>query len=297
MTQFRVIFDTDLGSDVDDALALATIWGSPEIALEAVTTVYGDTALRARLAVRYAALAGRPVTAFAGRVETLSGREVWWPGHEGTLHEGPIDEVFESTDAVDLLLQATEDAPALLEVIAVGPLTNIAEALTRDPGFATRVRHLWIMGGGFDPVVSEHNLRSDSRAAAIVFASGIPTTVIGLEATQRVAVRTEQLARVTASGALGAALTADIHQWWKLWNEEWNVPHDPLAVLMMLRPDLFTFSEPGSVSVIENPGQDDDGVARFDVDPGGSVRVVTGLEVDTLTELMIDRVVAAQVTY
>ncbi|MEV5962175.1 nucleoside hydrolase [Kribbella sp. NPDC051952] len=80
----RIILDTDIGSDVDDAMALAQLMGTPGFDLVEVHTVYGDTRLRAQIARRYAALAGLEVDVVAGTAKPLSGREVWWAGHEGT---------------------------------------------------------------------------------------------------------------------------------------------------------------------------------------------------------------------
>ena len=85
-TTVKITPDTFIGSDVDDLLALATILGSPQLGLQRVTTVYGDTAFRARIGHRAYALAGRSAPPIAaGARETRSGKPVWWAGHEGAL--------------------------------------------------------------------------------------------------------------------------------------------------------------------------------------------------------------------
>lgn len=292
MPDHVVLFDTDIGTDVDDALALAVLLGSPAVQLRGVTTVYGDTVLRARLTARYAALAGRSLVAAAGREHTLSGREVWWAGHEGTLHEDLEREPVSATDAVEVLVSTVLDAPGLVDVIAVGPLTNIAAAIERDARFAASVRHLWVMGGAFETDEPEHNLRSDVAAANRVFGAGIPTTVGSLDATRRVVMREEQLGAIARSGPLGAALERDIHQWWAFWNETWNVPHDPVVVLALTAPELFSFSPWGRVSVIEDGEQE--GVSRFEPDPDGTVRYITDLDTAAVAAAIVAGVVAAQ---
>lgn len=292
MPDHVVLFDTDIGTDVDDALALAVLLGSPAVQLRGVTTVYGDTVLRARLTARYAALAGRSLVAAAGREHTLSGREVWWAGHEGTLHEDLEREPVSATDAVEVLVSTVLDAPGLVDVIAVGPLTNIAAAIERDARFAASVRHLWVMGGAFETAEPEHNLRSDVAAANRVFGAGIPTTVGSLDATRRVVMREEQLGAIARSGPLGAALERDIHQWWAFWNETWNVPHDPVVVLALTAPELFSFSPWGRVSVIEDGEQE--GVSRFEPDPDGTVRYITDLDTAAVAAAIVAGVVAAQ---
>src|SRR5215216_7994329 len=114
MVEFTL--DTDIGSDVDDLMALAMILGSAEMNLRAVTTVYGDTLLRARIVRRAYAVAGRPAPPVAaGARQTRSGKPVWWAGHEGALmpnlEREPLDE---SLDATALLC----DSPV---IAGVGP--------------------------------------------------------------------------------------------------------------------------------------------------------------------------------
>lgn len=283
----RVVFDTDIGSDVDDALALAVLLGrSPEAHLEAVVTVYGDTLLRARLAQRYARLAGRSIRVYAGEKLTRSGRDVWWAGHEGTLHDALDDERVEPEAGVDALLRIVLEAPGEIDLIAVGPLTNIAAAIDRDTAFGPALRGLWIMGGGFGIGRAEHNIRSDVDAARIVFGAGIPTTVAGLEITERLTVDQGQLTTIADSGPLGAALRRDIHQWWEFRRETWNVPHDPVAVLALLQPGLFEFSTPGTVTVA------DSGATSFTTG-AGSTRLIGDLDPHLVSEAIVDAVIAA----
>lgn len=279
-----VILDTDIGTDVDDAMALAALFGSPEVELLAVTTVYGDTALRARLARRYGSLAGRSLRVHAGIDQPLSAKPVWWAGHEGTLHEHLDDEAFEAEPAVDLLVRTVSERPGEIDIVGIGPLTNIAAAILRDASFAGGVRHLWLMGGRFDGAETEHNLRSDVTAAQVVFGSGIPTTVSSLEVTQRLNFGDAELERIAAAGALGAALRRDIQQWWEFWNETWNVPHDPLTVLTMTRPGLFELSEPGRLSM-------DGEFSTFTPGADGTARLVTGMDAAVVAEEIVRAVV------
>lgn len=289
-----VILDTDIGSDVDDAMALALLLASREVDLLGITTVYGDTLLRARIARRYTSLAGRDVPVFAGLAEPRSGRPVWWAGHEGSLHQALADEPVDPMPAVDFLLRSARAHAGTLEVIAIGPLTNIAAAIDQDPTFAARVRRLWVMGGDFAGGEAEHNFRSDSVAAVTVFGSGIATVVSGLEITRQLTIGADQLARLRAAGPLGAALGADIDQWWEFWNESWNVPHDPVTVLTLTRPDLFTLSDGGRIGVTTQ-GEAEEGRSHFEAEPGGSSRIVRALAAERVAEEIIEGIVAAGV--
>jgi purine nucleosidase len=290
-----LILDTDIGSDVDDAMALAQLLGSPDIDLAEVHTVYGDTRLRAQLARRYGVLGGRELTVVPGMTETLSGRRVWWAGHEGTLHDGLAAETISADSAPERLVELLRAHPGQLDVAAIGPLTNVAKALQLEPQAAFWIRHLWVMGGSFGDDVREHNFKSDDVAAQLVLSAGIPTTITGLEITRQVTIDKVRLERIRAAGPLGAALGADIEQWWAYWNETWNVPHDPIAVLALSCPELFAFSELGRVGIAV--GEERAGHSSFAPDPEGTVRIVTAVEAEEVAEEITARIVAAGTAY
>ena len=138
-----------------------------------------------------------------------------------------------------------ETAQALegeLEVIATGPLTNIARAITAAPAACARIKHLYIMGGAFWMNRAEHNIKCDADAALVVFGSGIAMTVISLDLTLRVRLGKNDLPRIAALGnGLGPLLKDQLIRWWEYAHIEGNSPHDPLAALAMVRPGLFGF--------------------------------------------------------
>ena len=289
-----IILDTDIGSDVDDAMALAVLLGRDDCDLLGVTTVYGDTLLRAQLAQRYASLVGRRLSVYPGRRETLSGREVWWAGHEGSLHDDLDSEPVEPLDAVEFLVRSVADRPGEIDVVAIGPLTNIGAALDADPAFAENLRSLVIMGGSFGPDAgAEHNFRSDAVAAQRVFDSALPTVVTGLDITGRHSVGAEQVARLADAGPLGAAVGRDIAQWWSYGDAQRNTPHDPVAVQSLLRPELFTVSEPGRIAITGDEGGGEPvGLSVFSAG-GGTHRIVTDVDAAAVSVSIIDDIVHA----
>src|SRR5919112_1682336 len=212
-----VLLDTDIGTDVDDLLALTLLLRAPEVQLIGVTTVYGDTVLRARMTrLVLDQMQRRAVPIGIGARETLSGRPVWWAGHEVQGIPG-LDrvQVDEGSTAADLLHQAATEHRGRLELFAIGPLTNVAEAIAADDSFATSLRHLYIMGGAFWMEQAEHNIKSDPEAAEIVFRSGIPLTICGLDVTQRVWLRETDIARVREeAGGVGHLLADQVRRWW-----------------------------------------------------------------------------------
>ncbi len=277
-----LVLDTDIGSDVDDLLALATILGSPSLTLRGVTTVYGDTTLRARMVARACRVAGVTVhPILAGLSQTRSGREVWWAGHEGQLMPELESETIDTEPSAVALLSGSPT------VAAVGPLTNIAAAV-RDPGHA--ITELFIMGGNFQGDRAEHNIRSDADAAADVFASGVSTTAVGLDQTTRVRVDQAVASELESSGPFGKLLAAEIRQYWEFSGENSNVPHDPIAIVMITDPELFRF-DTGSVKVSTtgaNPG-----FTTFSPDADGPHRIVADLDVGRVSELITTRMLAA----
>ncbi|WP_251855914.1 nucleoside hydrolase [Herbiconiux sp. L3-i23] len=272
----EVALDTDIGSDVDDLLALAVILGSPELDLKTVATVYGDTALRARIVAKMFAEAGRPAPLIvAGLSDTRSGREVWWPGHEGSTI------VDLAAQAYDADRDAVLDLAASASVVPIGPLTNIAAAIETPE---CRIARIVMMGGAFDGR-TEHNIRSDVDAADVVFRSAIPLVTVGIEQTERVRFTEAELDGL--AGPLGSLLDGEVRRYWSFAEQEWNTPHDPVAVVMLASPELFGF-ERGTITVVR--GGEGAGVTRFEPDPAGPHHIVTDFDVDAVSREIVARI-------
>ncbi|WP_328472594.1 nucleoside hydrolase [Actinoplanes sp. NBC_00393] len=275
----KIVLDTDIGSDVDDLLALALLFGSPECDLHAVATVYGDTVLRARMVRRAYRLAGRPVPPIAaGARQAHSGRPVWWAGHEGALMPDL------AAEPVDETLDATALVRAGRAVAAIGPLTNVAEAVAGPH----HIEQLIVMGGDFASGKPEHNIQCDVAAAQAVFDAEVPALVTGIDQTERIVLDEDSIAAVRASGPLGELLAAEIHQF-REWLGRPDSPHDAIAVLAAIRPELFTVV-PGRIRV------DSDGVTTLERRDDGPHRVVVDLDVPAVLREVVDRVCRAGVT-
>lgn len=272
------VLDTDIGTDVDDLLALSMIFGSPELSVRGVTTVYGDVALRARIVAKTYSAAGRPQPPIApGLAETLSGREVWWPGHEGVTITDLDAQTYHSDSSATELLTASPT------VVAIGPLTNIAAAVRHPEHVIERVV---IMGGEFTRGAVEHNIRCDVDAARALFGAGIPVLAVGLEQTGRVRLGHDELTRIEVAGPLGELIGKEMKRFWKFAEQDHNVPHDPIAALTLARPDLFEFTT-GTVTVA------DDGLTRFRAHPDGVHTIVTDMDTDAVASEIIRRILAA----
>jgi purine nucleosidase len=284
-----VVLDTDIGSDVDDLLALVMLALAPEVRLLGVTTVYGDTVLRARIVRDVCAALGRPEIAIApGAQATLAGRPVWWAGHEGQGIPRLEEIALGSAEEAGGYLRRVARAHAGdLELFAIGPLTNIAAVIETDAGFARAVRHLFIMGGLFWREATEHNIRCDPEAADIVFRSGIPITACGLDVTTRFTVGEREARAIgRAHGALGPVLEDQIRRCWAVQGRAQNTPHDPVAILMALEPEHFTFA---SCHVRVGLGETDLGRTSIARCGDGTVRVARDVDLAAARARLLQR--------
>jgi purine nucleosidase len=271
----RILLDTDIGSDVDDALALGLALASPELELVAVTTVAGDVDARARIAARLLGLAGRrDVEVCAGeRAPVLRGADRFgWFGHEGAaLADGPDAPVSREPAAARIARAAREIDG--LELVAVGPLSNLARALALDPELPRRVAGLWVMGGHLREVrIGAHvcapgvdyNLCSDPEAAVAVLGAGFRTTLVTADVTLRTWLRRAQLEELARAGPLARALAALVRVWEPVQRRiftdmggdvaEDNVAflHDPLTVLACVAPAPLRFETLRVATAVEN---------------------------------------------
>jgi purine nucleosidase len=283
------ILDTDIGTDVDDILALELLARAPEVDLIGVTTVYGDTVLRARMVRQVLDQMGRSdIPIGIGASETLTGRPVWWAGHEGQgIPDLDRAQVDERSTATDLLRQAAMEHRGRLNLFAIGPLTNVAEVLSADDSFAASLHHLYIMGGAFWMEQPEHNIKSDPEAADIVFRSGIPMTVCGLDVTQRVWLREPGVSQIgEAASGIGSMLEDQVRRWWSFIGANANNLHDPVAILPAIRPELFRF-EQCDVRV-ELDGMDV-GRTRVDRCGEGTLRIAADVDVEAAEQEIVRR--------
>lgn len=284
-----VLLDTDLGSDVDDELALAMLWGSPEVEVRGVCTTYGDVGLRARIALRMAELVGRPLAVAPGEALPASGADVWWAGTEGVAYDAlpPPSPTTQGDGSAGVRLLV--DGAAGAHLLAVAPLTSVAVAL--DAGL-DGLASLTVMGGDWtDADAAEHNLASDHVAARRVFTSGLPITVVGVDVTRRVRFGQAEVRRFAACGRLGAILAAEMRAWMRRWHEDVEVPHDPLTALALIEPDLFAFAVPCAVEVAHGSDARPAGAVRR-LAAAGSVRVATDVDAGAAARSIADRIAA-----
>jgi purine nucleosidase/pyrimidine-specific ribonucleoside hydrolase len=245
MDPIKVILDTDLGDDIDDAWALATCLGHPLIDLAGVATVWQDTQLRAAQTRKLLELAGRPdIPVAAGARDGLdcinalprnNQADLLSAEDEARLREG-------RDDGVRLLAELAEANPGAT-LLTIGALTDAARLIVEFPQAYDKLERVVIMGGHMIPTLAhpEYNTQCDPRASQIVFRSSKPVTMVGLDVTLKCQMTQDDLDTVEAKGTpLSRALIDMTNLWRKLDWAHLPIIHDPLAALVCVEPNLVT---------------------------------------------------------
>ena len=264
MTPRRVHVDTDPG--LDDLLALALAFASPELSVEGVTTVAGNAALPivTANARRFCALAGAEVPIGVGANQPLALTPIdasHFHGKDGR-RGAPLPEVADAplAPARDVLRHSLVSRGVEC-VIALGPLTNVATLAVEDPRLFANAEVVWMggtLGAGNVTPAAEYNAYADPRALRILLGSGVRLRIVGLEVTTRIRLDAAELESLdfgdSARGRLVSALLSGLCDAERsLSGAGRAVLHDPTAVVAALAPELFAFA-PQSLEVCDREG-------------------------------------------
>lgn len=238
----KIIIDTDIGDDIDDAFAVALALRSPELQILGITTTFGDTAERAKLVDRLLAAVGRedipvavgtptaPKTAFTQRAYA-DGGNLPPKSHPA---------------AVDFILGQIRRYPGEITLVGIGPLFNVGALIEKDPETFRKLRRVVMMGGSIErgygwlpygppvPPEPEWNIMNDIPAAQELFASGVPIYLMPLDSTQ---LKLDEVKRAFLFGQhkpLTDALAVLYHEW----GQQTPTLFDPMTITYILRPEV-----------------------------------------------------------
>lgn len=253
----QIIIDTDPGQD--DAVAILLALASPEVKVLAITTVAGNVplALTSANARKVCELAGRPdIPVFAGCDRPLKRPLITAENVHGKTGLDGIElpepkMPLQAQHSVDFIIETLRNTPEkTITICSLGPMTNTAQALLKAPDIAARVKRIVLMGGGFFEggnitPSAEFNMFVDPDAAKIVFAAGIPLTVIPLDVTHQALTSKEWvdgLRRMDNQVGPAVAAWTDFFERYDMekYGSEGAPLHDPCVIGYMIKPELFS---------------------------------------------------------
>jgi len=253
----RVIIDTDPG--VDDAMAILLALNSPELKVEALTIVPGNVDGRQGLenALKIVSLAGRCDIPVAGGAKHPLNQKLitaqFWHGPNGLAGlELPVSKCkADSRFGPDLIIETIHKYPHEVTLIPVGPLTNIALAVSKDPSIAGLVKDIVIMGGSISggnvDGAAEANIYNDPEAASIVFNAGWMVTMVGSDVGERTIMTRKHLGDLQAQHGPESDFIAKLADFYITRSEKSGYSgaamYDPLAVAAVIDPSLITLKD------------------------------------------------------
>lgn len=243
----KVIIDTDIGDDIDDAFAVALALQSPELKIVGITSAWGNAKLRARLLDRFLQETGHADIPVAVGIEKHHPREAAF-SQARWAEAGPAAKAHPA--AVDFLVGQIQRQPGEITLVAIAPLTNIAATIDRDAATFRKLKRVVMMGGsvyrGYDDPGGEaknspdreYNISMDVQAAQKLFQSGVPLYVMPLDATQLKLDEEKRGQVFTQSTPLTDALALLYLQWSHGTHTQTPTMFDPMAVAFAMAPEL-----------------------------------------------------------
>ena len=273
-----ILIDTDAG--LDDIMAVALLLSQPGVTIDGITVVNGlaHVDAGARNMGRLLDLAGRKrVPVFAGRSQPLRGTAEFpaeWRKIADDLLGVPLPpptRTLETKHAADYLVERLRTGRTAVQILALGPLTNIAEAVQRDRSIVANIQEIVLMGGAVHVpgnlgdgnvfhtknTTAEWNIFIDPLAASIVFRSGIPIRLIGLDATNKVPIGREFVNEVEAKAhsALGQAIAGILKADQEAIDAGIFYAWDPLAAAAILKPAVVK-TTPLHIEIRQDPPEE-----------------------------------------
>lgn len=242
----KIIFDTDIGDDIDDAFALLVLLNNEDVDLLGVTTVFRNSVDRAKMAKYIINLSKKNIECYAGidtpinqdidllnpdyikKKECLNSKGKYiLPQWDDVLEQCTINEL----NAVDFIINTIHKYPGEVTLLATGPFTNVALALQKDPSIIKEVKEIRIMGGRVYPSAPvEWNIKCDPEAAKIMYESGANLSCVGINVTEKCILSYDFIKKLRASNnEIITFLVKSMDAWFKHYERNDPTMHDPIA--------------------------------------------------------------------
>ena len=244
----KVIIDTDIGIDIDDAFALALALRSPELSILGFSTASGDTLARAKIVDRMLGETGYKNIPVAVGVPTTSPDQTLPTGIIGLQRRyGESGHYGRGShpQAVDFILQQIKQFPDQITLVAIGPLSNVGTLIDRDPSTFRKLKRVVMMGGWVGPVdngdgetsgpAPEYNIMLDINSAQKLFRAGVPIYVMPIDSTIGLALDEVKRKSIFSEGT---PVTDSLGLLYLLWGNTTPILYDAMAVAFVVNPQL-----------------------------------------------------------
>jgi inosine-uridine nucleoside N-ribohydrolase len=279
----KIIMDTDIGDDIDDAFAVALALQSPEVHILGFSTVSGDTTARAKILDEMLGQSDhKDIPVAAGNPANLPFSTTPYIGRQGRFGEKGHFAQATHLPAVEFILEQIRRFPGQITLVAIGPLTNVGSLIDKDPQAFRRLKRVVMMGGsiaaGYDSAVKvavpEYNILADVPSAQKLFQSGVPIYLMPLDSTAQL--KFDEVKRA-ALFYQASPLTDSLAILYLLSGITTPVMYDPMVVAFVVDPQLcpvepmhivvdgkgVTRSEPGAPNALVCMHSDADMFFRF----------------------------------
>ena len=260
MEKTKILIDTDIGDDIDDALSLTLALKCDNIEIVGITTTFMDAIFRAKIVKKILSTYGKTdVPCYAGYGKTEDGfnshplkiSEIY----DGLYEDFPVNSNPE--DAIDFIIDSCYKYGKDLTVVAIGPFTNIAKVIAKDANALKQVKEVVIMGGAYFKQYADWNVFCDPISAKVMFDNLPNIYAVGADVTHKLSVSedlTEKLINYNGADAGVKLLAKHADGWQKACESKWGgkpklVLHDPLAIYSVIDKS-FVASEKASIYVV-----------------------------------------------
>ena len=252
----KVILDTDIGDDIDDSFALILLLESHKFNCLGVTTVFRNSLKRAKMAKQLIRSLGYDIKVYRGiddplkqNIDHLISKEIKekekydedgkyiFPQYDKSME----NEKVEDENAVDFIIRMIHLYPHEVTLIPIGPLTNIASAIKKDPTIVPLIKEIRLMGAGLNLNFVERNIFCDPDAAKIVFSSNINKIVaVTINVTSLTSLREEEVNSLKNNNSKAIKLVYEaMMKWFKHYEFSSPVMHDPLTVASLIDESII----------------------------------------------------------
>jgi purine nucleosidase len=283
----KILLDTDIGTDIDDAICLAYLLHKPECNLLGITTVTGRPVKRAMIASSLCRHAGKEVPIYPGYGQPLRIKQKQKIAQQArSLHKWEHENKFPVNEAVQFLKRTIRENPGEVVLLTIGPLTNIGALFTEDPDIPLLLKAHVLMGGyyffnvkGRTPL--EWNIMGDYHASEIVFTADTPVVrAIGIDVTSKVVLDSEEFRKRFDTEAL-KPLNDYASHWFKHFTHKITF-HDPLAAAVIFNDSIVEYDR-GNIRVGKS-GKNKRGLTYWEKTPEGKHEIAIKVDKDKFFE-------------